>query len=159
MLTPGFGSVAAACTAACAGGSDAGGGTTPPGSDVMPAITGPPASAGTCARAVSAANASSAATASGATVLLIDDLFIAFLLDVGSFPCADVPPGLVEEPREVPLAELLAGLRRQPREQRRVRVVDTEVVLLIRRRDFVGAEQKAIGVAVDERGHRLDGLR
>src|SRR5262245_21424606 len=73
-----------------------------------------------------------------------------WLLDVRLFPVTDPEWGLVEQPLVVPHAKLLARLRGQLREEWLVHVVDLQVLGLIGRGDLVGAEQEAIGMAVDQ---------
>src|SRR5436190_12747966 len=55
-------------------------------------------------------------------------------------------PGRIEDSLVVPFAELLACLFVQQVPKRTVLVVNPEIVLLICRRDFIGAEQETIGI-------------
>src|SRR3954462_12153266 len=64
-------------------------------------------------------------------------------------PRAHPPSRLVEDAFVVPLANLLARLTVEQLPEGRVLVVDPEIRLLVFRCHFIGAEEEAVGVAVD----------
>ena len=80
-------------------------------------------------------------------------------LHAGLLPRPHFHPRRVEEPLVVARTQLLARLGRQLREERRVHVVDLQVLRLLGRRHLVRAEQEAVGIAVDQIGRDLRRLR
>src|SRR5262247_3766362 len=88
--------------------------------------------AGVCARADGAAASSNAASAPPAPRWPAGFVFFTFSSSLGVrlLPGPHLAARLVEEPLVVPLPHLPARLRRQLREERRVHVVDLQVLRL-----------------------------
>src|SRR5215470_4820897 len=72
------------------------------------------------------------------------------LPDIRLLPRPHAAPGLVEEALVVALPHLLAGLRRQPREERRIHVVDLQVLRLLGEDHHVGPKNETVRVTVDD---------
>src|SRR5687768_4745242 len=71
------------------------------------------------------------------------------LSDIDAFPSAHPLACLIEQPLVIALAHLFAGLRGQLRKERCVHLVDSQVALLVARRDLVRAEQDTVRKAID----------
>src|SRR4030095_245949 len=100
----------------------------------------------------SAASARSATAAAPGSIFVIASSFSPPLTDVRLLPRPHLAARVVEQPLVVALAQLLAGLGRELREQRCVHVVDLQVLRLLGGSHLVGAEHAPVRVAVDEVG-------
>src|SRR6476661_5331323 len=151
------GSAPSGCGAAAAGGSAA---SVPDGADCRAAARVAPAS-----RQVSASSATvarppnilglmnvvslSAFILRPSSLVLRPSSFVLLSVHVRRFPRAHTLTRLVEEPLVVADSKLPAGFGRELRKQRRIHVVDLEILRLLGRRDLVAAEQESIRMAVD----------
>src|SRR6185295_17272043 len=77
---------------------------------------------------------------------------------MSSLPTAHFTSRFVKKSFVVLLANFLAGLRRQQFPKRFILVIDLQIFLLSSRSNFVGAEEKAIRIAIDHSRRVLYGF-